>query len=402
MEDAKATAAISGIEGLLSYEDLLTGQPDTIVWPELDENTAAGLCYTSGTTGEPKGVLYSHRSTLLHAFSVALAASKLHGQEKRLLPIVPLFHVNAWGTPYTAPLTGTSMVMPGPRLDGASLFDLMEKEGVTGSLGVPTVWRGLLNEMAKRGRKPKDLSFAIIGGSACPRSMIDELEQAGVDVNHAWGMSEMSPVGTCGQLEPALEALPRDERFALKESQGRRLFGVDLKIVDDTGQRLAHDGESVGELCVRGPAVASAYFENEGASAKLLDKDGWLRTGDMARIRRNGFMQIVDRSKDLIKSGGEWISSVDLENLATLYPGVAMAAVIGVPDPKWDERPLLVVQAAADAKLDKSKLLEFMGTKLAKWQVPDDVVFLDQLPLTATGKISKLQLREQIARSRGS
>jgi acyl-CoA synthetase (AMP-forming)/AMP-acid ligase II len=402
MEDAKATAAIDGIPGLLAYEDLLAGQPDTITWPQFDENAACGLCYTSGTTGEPKGVLYSHRSTLLHAFGTALATSKLHGMGKRLLPIVPLFHVNAWGMPYTAPLTGTSIVMPGPRLDGASLFDLMDSEGVTGSLGVPTVWRGLITEIQKRGRKPKALGLAIIGGSACPRSMIEELERLGIEVNHAWGMTEMSPVGSCGELSPDQEDLPAAERFGLKETQGRRMFGVDMKIVDDGGCRMPHDGKEIGELLVRGPAVAAAYFDNPGASSKLIDTEGWMRTGDMARIYPNGFMQIVDRSKDLIKSGGEWISSVDLENLATGYPGVAMAAVIGVPDPKWDERPLLVVQAAHGASIDKAGILAFMASKLAKWQVPDEVLLVEALPLTATGKISKLQLRETVARMRGA
>lgn len=401
MENTAGTAAIDGIPGLLSYEELLAGHSSSIEWPELDENSAAGLCYTSGTTGEPKGVLYSHRSSLLHAFGVALAASKLHGQDKRLLPIVPLFHVNAWGTPYSAPLTGTSIIMPGPRLDGASLFDLMDSESVTGSLGVPTVWRGLLNEIEKRGRKPKALSLAIIGGSACPRSMIEALEKFGVEVNHAWGMTEMSPVGTCGQLSPREAALPEGDRLTLQETQGRRMYGVDLKIVDADGTRLPHDGKAVGELLVRGSAVASAYFDNAAASAKLIDSEGWMRTGDMARILPNGFMQIVDRTKDLIKSGGEWISSVDLENIATAYPGVAIAAVIGVPDPKWDERPLLIVQPAQGAKPAKEDLLAFMATKVAKWQVPDDVVFMDSVPLTATGKISKLQLRESIAKSRG-
>ncbi len=402
MEDARATAAIEGIPGLLAYEDLLAGQPDTIQWPVFDENTAAGLCYTSGTTGEPKGALYSHRSTLLHAFAMALSTSKLHGQGKRLLPIVPLFHVNAWGMPYTAPLTGTALVMPGPRLDGASLFDLMDREGVTGSLGVPTVWRGLLTEIEKRGRKPKALSLAIIGGSACPRSMIAEIERAGIEVNHAWGMTEMSPVGTCGQLGPREDALPAEQRLNLKEMQGRRMFGVELRIVGDDGGAKPHDGKAFGELCVRGPAIAAAYFDNPQASAKLIDGDGWMRTGDVARIRPDGFMQIVDRAKDLVKSGGEWISSVDLENIASAYPGVALAAVIGIPDPKWDERPLLVVQAASGAKLEKDALLAFMASKVAKWQVPDDVVFLDALPLTATGKISKLQLREIVARMRGT
>ena len=398
MEDEASTASINGIPGLLCYENLLAGHPSTMAWPEFDENTACGLCYTSGTTGEPKGALYSHRSTLLHTFGIALAASKLHGQGRRLLPIVPLFHVNAWGTPYSAPLTGTSLIMPGPRLDGASLFDLMDRECVTGSLGVPTVWRGLISEIEKRGRKPKDLSLAIIGGSACPRSMIEALEHLGIEVNHAWGMTEMSPVGTCGQLSPQQTALPMEERLALQETQGRRMYGVELKIVGDDGEPLAHDGKAVGELLVRGPSIAAGYFENKAASAKLLDTDGWLRTGDMARIYANGFMQIVDRTKDLIKSGGEWISSVDLENIATAFPGVAIAAVIGIPDPRWDERPLLVVQPAQGVHVSKVSLLEFMSTKVAKWQVPDDVVFMESIPLTATGKISKLQLREAIAK----
>jgi fatty-acyl-CoA synthase len=387
----------AGLDGLLSYEELLAGRPDTITWPEFDENAAAGLCYTSGTTGEPKGVLYSHRSNVLHAFGCIVGTPTAFGDGRSILPVVPLFHVNAWGLPYSAPLSGTSLVFPGAKLDGASLFDLMESERVPSSWGVPTVWLGLLNEMKIRGRKPEGLCQVIIGGSAAPRPMIEAFEREfGIDVRHGWGMTEMSPVGTIGTLAPAMEKLPLEERIDIKARQGRRIFGVEMKIVDENGRELPKDGQSSGELFVRGPAIASGYYNNEAATAAALDADGWFGTGDVAKITPDGFLVIVDRTKDLVKSGGEWISSIDLENTAIGCPGVAQCAVIAVPHPRWGERPLLVVVPAAGAAPKKEDVLAFIAGRVAGWQVPDDVLFVETLPLTATGKVSKLQLREQL------
>ena len=383
-----------GLEGLLCYEELLAGRPDCITWPDLDENTAASLCYTSGTTGEPKGVLYSHRSNLLHAFSAIICAKGRLAVGRRILPVVPLFHVNAWGLPYSAPLSGTSLIFPGAKLDGASLFELMDRERVQDAWGVPTVWLGLLAEMKSRGRKPHAFEHVLAGGSAVPRPMIEVLERDyGVSVLHGWGMTEMSPVGTVSTLESEMEALPLEQRIDIKARQGRRLFNVEMKIVDETGTPLPHDGEAVGELFVRGPFIAAGYYNNEEATKKAIDKDGWLATGDIAKITPDGFLQIVDRAKDLVKSGGEWISSIDLENAAMACPGIAQCAVIGVPHPKWDERPVLIVVKAPGAEPRKEDILSFMGERVAKWQVPDDVLFMDSLPLTATGKVSKRQLR---------
>ena len=384
-----------GLEGLLSYEELIAGKPGTIAWPDLDENTAAALCYTSGTTGEPKGVLYSHRSNLLHAFSAVICAKGRFGVGRKVLPVVPLFHVNAWGLPYSAPLTGTSLIFPGAKLDGASLFELMDRERVQDAWGVPTVWIGLLAEMKARGRKPEGFEHLLVGGSAAPRSMIETLERDyGVSVLHGWGMTEMSPVGTIGTLEPEMEALPVEERIDIKTCQGRRIFNVEMKIVDESGARLPHDGLAVGELYVRGPFIAAGYYNNEAATRKAIDAEGWLATGDIAKITPDGFLQIVDRAKDLVKSGGEWISSIALENTAMSHPGIAQCAVIGVPHPKWDERPILVVVKAPGAEPSKEDILSFMAERVAKWQVPDDVIFMETLPLTATGKVSKRQLRD--------
>jgi fatty-acyl-CoA synthase len=383
-----------GLEDCLCYEDLIADRPETIDWPDLDENAAAGLCYTSGTTGEPKGALYSHRSNVLHAMTSVIGAARAFGPERRILPVVPLFHVNAWGLPYSAPLSGSSLVFPGAKLDGASLFDLMDNERVHNAWGVPTVWLGLLNEMALRGRKPAALSQVIIGGSAAPLPMIEAFERDyGIEVCHGWGMTEMSPIGTIGMLTPQMERLPPAERFALKTRQGRRLFGVEMKIVDSEGRELPKDGEAAGELFVRGPSVASGYFENAAASAQALDAAGWFGTGDVAKITPDGFLQVVDRAKDLVKSGGEWISSIDLENSAMGCPGVAQCAVIAVAHPRWGERPLLVVVPAAGQELKKEAVLAYLSDKVARWQVPDDVLFVESLPMTATGKVSKLELR---------
>ncbi len=384
--------------GHASYEALLEGQPETIDWPELPEEAACALCYTSGTTGEPKGVLYSHRAMVLHSLFLAASLSRVYGEGRRVLPVVPLFHANAWGIPYVAPLTGVSIVMPGPRLDGPSLWELMEGERVTCAFGVPTVWLGLLAEMEARGRKPAALDTVVIGGSAAPRRMIERfMADFGVDVIHGWGMTEMSPVGTLSRLTPRMEAQSLPRRIELKARQGRRMFGVEMKIVDEQGAELPRDGAATGELLVRGNGVASGYFENPAAGAAALAPDGWFRTGDVAAIDPEGFLHIADRTKDLIKSGGEWISSIDVENIAIAHPGVANCAVIAVPHPKWDERPLLVVQRAKGADPEPEELRAHLARHLAGWQVPDDVVFLDELPLTATGKVSKKSLRERFA-----
>ncbi len=380
-----------GIDALC-YEDLLTDQPTQIIWPDFPEDTAAGLCYTSGTTGNPKGTLYSHRSTVLHAMMVGLSLPSALQPGKKILPVVPLFHVNAWGLPYAAPLTGASLVFPGGALDGENLFRLMDTEAVFSAWGVPTVWLGLQAEITKQGRLPNGFGDVVIGGSAAPSSMIQTFEESGVNVCHAWGMTEMSPVGTQGNLPPHMADLPMQERITIKSKQGRRIFGVELKIVDEQGVRLPHDGLSTGELYVRGNTIASGYFENPEASAAAFDAEGWFGTGDVATIDENGFLSITDRAKDLIKSGGEWISSLDLENAVMAHPNVANCAVIAVPHPKWDERPLLIVVPNGEAP-PKQALLDLLATHFAKWQLPDDIVFAEALPMTATGKVSKLTLR---------
>jgi len=381
----------------LCYEELLAAQPDSITWPEFDENEACGLCYTSGTTGNPKGVLYSNRSTVLHSMGLLTVADGIGlrpGQS--ILPVVPLFHVNAWGLPYVMPLTGTRPVFPGPRLDGASLFALMDQERVTAAWGVPTVWLGLLEEMRKQGRKPDGMEIVLIGGSAAPRPMIAAFEaEFGVEVIHGWGMTEMSPVGTLTTFGPGHAALDRDQRLDRKTSQGRRLFGMELKIVDEVGARLPHDGVAFGELLVRGPSVMSQYFNDEAATVGVHDAEGWMRTGDVARIDPDGFLYIVDRTKDVIKSGGEWISSIDLENAAIGHPAIKTCAVIAKPDEKWQERPLLVVVPEPGQTVTVEEIRDYLADKVAKWWLPDEVVFTDDLPLTATGKVSKLQLREK-------
>ena len=382
-------------QDLLCYEDLLEGQPDHYDWPELDENTACALCYTSGTTGAPKGALYSHRSCLLQAMFTMVCASGSFPVGDRVLPVVPMFHVNAWGLPYMAPLAGASLIMPGPALDGDSLFRLMDEESVDSAWGVPTVWLGLLAEMKRHGRKPGALKRVSIGGSAAPRSMVRAFEQDyQVDVMQGWGMTEMNPTGTMSTLTEGQAELPLEERIELKTTQGRQLFGVRMKLVDEDGNEVPQDGEAVGELLVKGPTVIRAYFNNDEASAKAFDKDGWFATGDMAKLTPDGVLYIVDRAKDLIKSGGEWISSIDLENLAAAHPDVQECAVIGVPHPKWDERPLLIVVPQPDAARDKQALLDHMAGSIAKWQLPDDVIYVDELPHTATGKVSKRHLRE--------
>ncbi|MGP6088183.1 long-chain-fatty-acid--CoA ligase [Antarctobacter jejuensis] len=382
----------------LCYEELLDGQPEIYDWPILPEDTASGLCYTSGTTGHPKGALYSHRSTVLHALFLTVSVPRSLHVGSHILPVVPMFHVNSWGLPYAAPLAGASLIMPGGKLDGASVFELMENEGVTAAWGVPTVWLGLRAEIEARGAIPSALDQLVIGGSAAPRPMIEFFESRGVDVCHAWGMTEMSPVGTHGQLSPPMQDWPFEQRMATKAKQGRRVFGVELKISDESGQALPQDGKAVGELFVRGNTVISGYFENPEASEETFDSQGWFGTGDVASIDPQGFLYIQDRAKDLIKSGGEWISSLDLENIAIGHPKVANCAVIAVPHPKWEERPLLIVvpRDAGDPPV-LSDFHDMMLEHLAKWQLPDAVEYVEDLPLTATGKVSKLTLRQRFA-----
>ncbi len=398
MTDRDHMPATTKINGLLCYEGLLAEVTPDTVWPDLDENAACALCYTSGTTGEPKGVLYSNRSTILHSLYVIAAHPHSFAYNRKILPVVPLFHANAWGLPYITPITGCPFVLPGAKLDGASLFDLMESEGVNSGWGVPTVWLGLLEEFKKRGRKPKDLVQILSGGSAMPQPMIETfMRDYGLEIMHGWGMTEMSPVGTLTILRPEERTLPPIERAALAARQGRRVFGIDLKIVDEKGNRAPPDGATTGELFVRGQTIVSGYFRNPEATARQVDAEGWFGTGDVVKMTPDGWLMIVDRTKDLVKSGGEWISSIDVENAALACKGIANCAVIGVPHPKWTERPLLVAVKAPGAEPTKAEILDTLAAKVAKWQLPDDVVFVDALPLTATGKISKKDLRAKFA-----
>jgi fatty-acyl-CoA synthase len=378
---------------LLCYEELVNAHSDDYEWPEFDELSASSLCYTSGTTGNPKGALYSHRSTVLHAYGSALPDALNLSARDTVLPVVPLFHVNAWGLPYACALAGAKLVMPGPQLDGASLHELFEAEQVTVSAGVPTIWLGLLQHLQAKGLQLTTVKRLVIGGSAAPPAMIRSFdEQFGVTVLHAWSMTEMSPLGTVNTPKGKHLKLSAAERDKLRLNQGRPIYGVDMKIVDDEGRELPRDGKAFGDLLVRGPWIVSGYFKGEGGN--VLREGGWFPTGDVATLDADGYMQITDRSKDVIKSGGEWISSIDLENLAVAHPAVAEAAVIGVAHPKWDERPLLIVVKKAGQDVTREQLLDFMRDKIAKWWLPDDVVFVDSLPHTATGKLLKTKLRE--------
>lgn len=396
MTDRAHMPAQTGIPSLRCYEELVEAEDGAYAWPEFDENTASSICYTSGTTGNPKGAVYSHRSTLLHAFaSVMPDAMGLAGKDV-ILPVVPMFHVNAWGIPYAAPMVGAKMVLPGPHLDGKSLFDLMESERVTFSAGVPTVWLGLINFAKQHGQKFATLKRTVIGGSACPPAMMRTLEdEFGVEVIHAWGMTEMSPLGTLSRLKAKHEALDTESQRRILEKQGKVVYGVDMAIIDDDGCALPWDGKASGNLVVRGPWIIDSYFRR--SESPLVDLDGkrWFPTGDVAAIDADAYMQITDRSKDVIKSGGEWISSIDLENIAMAHPAVMEAAAIACRHPKWDERPLLVVVRKAGAELTREDLLAFFEGRIAKWQIPDDVVFVAEIPHTATGKMQKLKLREQ-------
>ena len=390
----------TGLKNAQSYESFIGSQPDRIDWPELDEKTACCLCYTSGTTGNPKGVLYHHRSMVLH--TLIGISPDCFGLSVRdvVMPVVPMFHVNAWGLAYGAPIAGTKLVFPGPKMgDGATLQALIDEEQVTYSAGVPTVWLNLLKYLDETGKQVNSLQRVVIGGAACPRSIMEELEDRhGVYVNHAWGMTEMSPLGTFNTLKPEMQKLSRDEQFAVREKQGRVLYGVEMKIVDDDNNELPRDGQSPGLLKVRGPFICSDYYET-GVPSDVHDGDGWFSTGDVGTIDPDGYLQITDRSKDVIKSGGEWISSIDLENTAVGHPDVAEAAVIGVPHLKWGERPLLIVVRREGSDVGKEAILDWLQDRVAKWWLPDDVAFIDEIPHTATGKIRKTELRKRFSGS---
>jgi fatty-acyl-CoA synthase len=390
----KAHMPQTTLPNAIAYEEWIGAVDGDFEWNSFDENTAAGMCYTSGTTGNPKGVLYSHRSNVLHAFMAALPDSKDLKATDVCLPVVPFFHANGWSLAFSTPMVGASFVLPGPKLDGASIYELLDKYKVTFTAAVPTVWLMLLQDLEKTGAKLPHLKKVVIGGSACPRAMTQTFqEKYGVEVIHAWGMTEMSPLGSLCTMKPEYAALEGEARLDVQMKQGHPPFGVEMKITDDAGKELPWDGKVFGRLKVKGPAVARRYFKAE--NEEILDDQGFFDTGDVATIDQHGYMQITDRAKDVIKSGGEWISSIDLENLAVGHPKVAEAAVIGVTHPKWDERPLLVIVLKKGEHATKEDILGFMQGKIAKWWMPDDVVFVDEIPHTATGKIQKITLRQQ-------
>jgi len=392
LTDAKHMPATS-LPNAVPYEEWIGEADGDFAWKIFNENTAAGMCYTSGTTGNPKGVLYSHRSNVLHG----LTANNIDviGLSSRdvALPVVPMFHANTWSINFTAPISGASLVLPGPKLDGASIYELLDRYRVSCTAGVPTVWLMLLQHLASTGGRLPYLKRIVIGGSSCPRAMAKTFQDVyGVEVIHAWGMTEMSPLGTACTMKPEYAALDGEARLDIQEMQGPSPFMVEMKITDDAGKRLAWDGKTFGRLKVRGPSVARAYYREDG---EILDAEGFFDTGDVATIDRYGYMHITDRAKDVIKSGGEWISSIDIENLAVGHPKVAEAAVIGVRHPKWDERPLLVIVLKKDTSATRDEILAFMKGKIASWWMPDEIVFVDEIPHTATGKIQKTVLRER-------
>ncbi|MDF2466866.1 MAG: alkK [Ramlibacter sp.] len=397
--DADKLPKDSGVPNLVSYESWIGAHPTTYQWPSFDENSASSMCYTSGTTGNPKAALYSHRSTTLHAYAAALPDVMCLSARDAVLPVVPMFHVNAWGIPYSAALTGCKLVFPGPAMDGKSVYELIEAEKVTYAAGVPTVWQMLLGHMKPAGLRFSTLKRTVIGGSACPPAMIEAFrEDYRVEVLHAWGMTEMSPLGTLCTLKNKHLELPAGEQMKIRLKQGRAIFGVDMKIVGDNGEELPWDGRTFGDLYVKGPWVVREYFKGEGGDPLVKDTNGagWFPTGDVATIDADGYMQITDRSKDVIKSGGEWISSIDIENIAMAHPAVQMAACVGMRHPKWDERPVVAIVKRPGMEVSREELLKFYEGKTAKWQIPDDVVFVESIPLGATGKMLKTRLREQL------
>lgn len=377
---------------LISYESFIEGETEEYAWPTFSDETAAALCYTSGTTGNPKGVLYSHRSTILHAYASALPDTMNLSSRSCLLPVVPMFHVSAWGTPYAATFSGATLVLPGAGMDGASLYELIDSEQVSLLLGVPTVWLGLLAYLNAEGKRLDSVDTVVVGGSAAPLSMIQEFEEKhGAYLLHAWGMTEMSPLGTvCGKTA-AMDNMPLAERYKIQQKQGRPVFGVSMKICDDEGKDLPRDGKAFGRLMVKGPWIIDTYFKAE----KTALEDGWFDTGDVATLDPDGYMQIVDRSKDVIKSGGEWISSIELENVAVGHEAVTEACVIGATHPKWDERPLLFLVLNEGAEITQEEMINYLTDKVAKWWLPDAVLVVPELPHTATGKLLKIKLREQ-------
>ncbi|MBL8535909.1 MAG: long-chain-fatty-acid--CoA ligase [Hyphomonadaceae bacterium] len=383
---------------LVAYEDFIAGHSSDAAWGGFQEDTACGLCYTSGTTGDPKGVLYSHRANVIHAMAANSVDCFGAGANDVVLPVVPMFHANAWAIAFVAPMCGAKLIMPGAKLDGASVYELLETERVTFTAAVPTVWLMLLNHLRDNNLRLSTLKRVAIGGSAVPEAVLRAFEDDyGVEVIHAWGMTEMSPIGTIGKLLPETVAADHETRIKTKLKQGRALFTVEMKIVDDEGVEKPHDGKAFGRLLVRGPAVARAYFKSAGArndKGECIESDGFFDTGDVANIDELGYMQITDRAKDVIKSGGEWISSIDIENIAVGAEGVACAAVIGVRHPKWDERPLLIIEPKPGANPTREQLLGFLQGKIAKWWMPDDVALVEKIPIGATGKINKLALRE--------
>ena len=388
----------TSLPNAVCYETMIEAESTDYDWPQFDERTASALCYTSGTTGDPKGVLYDHRSTVLHAYAAVAPDVMNLSSSDVVLPVVPLFHVNAWGIPYSTFMTGAKLVFPGPKMgDGEALYGLLEAEGVTVALGVPTVWLALLQYCEQAGKVLESLERTVVGGAAVPRSMIEQFKKVhDVQLIQGWGMTEMSPLGTANTPKAGQESLTEDERFDLATKAGRGIYGCELRIVDDEGRALPWDGVAYGALQVRGPWICSDYYKLEGAAGTHTE-DGWFDTGDVATIDPQGYLAITDRTKDVIKSGGEWISSIELENAAMGHPAVAEAAVIGVAHPKWTERPLLVVVPADGQQIDKQELLDFFKGKVADWWIPNDVAFVDELPHTATGKIKKIELRRQFA-----
>ncbi|NHB65636.1 long-chain-fatty-acid--CoA ligase [Acinetobacter sp. GFQ9D192M] len=392
--DAEDSSIREAIPEVQFYDDLLAQQSAEFDWPELDENTASSLCYTSGTTGNPKGVLYSHRSTVLHSYAIIMPDSLNVAARDIMLPVVPMFHVNAWGTPYAAAMVGCTLVLPGPGLDGASLVNLIDTYKVSVALGVPTIWQGLIAAAQQSGSKLESLKRNVVGGSACPPAMLKIFkEQFNCETIHAWGMTETSPLGSANQLKTKHLDLADEEKMQIRLSQGRPPFGVDLRLTDEEKgtQEIARDGETIGNLQIKGHWIIDHYF---GKEESALTADGWFDTGDIATLNKDGFMKLCDRSKDLIKSGGEWISSVDLENMAMGHPEIAMAAVIAAQHPKWDERPVLIAIKKPESHVSEAEMLDYYADKVAKWQIPDRVIFVDSIPLSGTGKMLKKDLRE--------